>query len=46
MNMADKTFNKKMMEITHTEKYDLGKLYYFYTIAFFLFFSLSFYYLK
>ena len=45
MNMVEKVVNKKYYGKSDTEKVDLGRLYYLYTIAFFIivFVYLSFY---
>ena len=43
MNMVGKVVNEKYYRKTDTEKVDLGRLYYVYTIVFFLFFCLSFF---
>ena len=42
MNMVDKVVNEKYYGKTDTENIDLCRLYYLYTIAFFLFFCLPF----
>ena len=43
MNMVDKVINEKYYKKTDTEKVDWGRLYYLYTITFFLsfFFEVS-----
>ena len=46
MNMVDKEVNEKYYGKTDTEYVELGRLYYLYTSAFFLFFCLSFFLLE
>ena len=46
MNMVGKVENEKYYGKTDTEKVNLGRLYYLYTIAFFFFFCLSFFLLE
>ena len=47
MNMVDKVVNEKYYGKSDTEKVDLGRLYYLYTIAFYYYyFCLSFFLLE
>ena len=46
MNMVDKVVNEKYYGKSDTEKVNLGRLYYLYTIAFFYYFCLSFFLLE